>query len=328
MVISKTPLRMSFFGGGTDFKDYYENSKFGYGATISTAVNMYLYITVNKRMDKKIRLVYQSGELVDNVDEIKHNIIRNALKIVGIENGIEIIYTADLPIAGVGIGMASSSAMSVGLLNALHAFKGEYASPEQLAKEACKLEIEMMQQPIGIQDQYAVAYGGFNRYKFERDGNVVVEPVICDINVLKNLKSNLMLFFTGITRDSGTILGEQKKNINDKTNQLDKLVLAVDEAYQALQNKDIDRWGCMLDETWKTKKQLASKISNPIIDKMYNDAISAGALGGKVLGAGGGGFLLLYVPKCAKDDVRKALKNYDEIKFDFSSYGSQIIFKN
>lgn len=328
MVISKTPLRMSFFGGGTDFKDYYENSKFGYGATISTAVNMYLYITVNKRMDKKIRLVYQSGELVDSVDEIKHNIIRNALKIVGIENGIEIIYTADLPIAGVGIGMASSSAMSVGLLNALHAFKGEYASPEQLAKEACKLEIEMMQQPIGIQDQYAVAYGGFNRYKFERDGNVVVEPVICDINVLNDLKSNLMLFFTGITRDSGTILGEQKKNINDKTKQLDKLVLAVDEAYQALQNKDIDHWGCMLDETWKTKKQLASKIANPIIDKMYNDAISAGALGGKVLGAGSGGFLLLYVPKCAKDDVRKALKNYDEVKFDFSCYGSQIIFKN
>lgn len=328
MIITKTPLRMSFFGGGTDFKGYYENSKYGYGSTISTAVNMYLYITVNKRMDNKIRLVYQSGELVDNVDEIKHNIIRNALKIVGINSGIEIIYTADLPIAGVGIGMASSSAMSVGLLNALHAFKGEYASPEQLAKEACKLEIEMMGQPIGIQDQYAVAYGGFNRYRFNRDGSVNVEPVICKLETLEKLKNNLMLFFTGITRDSGTILGEQKNNIHDKTKQLDELVLAVDEAYDALQRKDVNHWGVMLDRTWQTKKQLASKIANPTIDEMYEKAMKAGALGGKVLGAGGGGFLLLYVPQENQDELRKALKEFNEVKFDFSSQGSQVIFKN
>ena len=328
MVISKTPLRMSFFGGGTDFKGYFENSKYGYGSVISTAVNMYLYITVNKRMDDKIRLVYQEGELVDSVDEIKHNIIRNALKIVGVDKGIEIIYTADLPIAGVGIGMASSSAMSVGLLNALHAYKGEYAGPEQLAKEACKLEIEMMGQPIGIQDQYAVAYGGFNRYRFHRDSKVSVEPVICDLQVLNKLKNNLMLFFTGITRDSGTILGEQKKNVGDKTKQLDNLVLAVDEAYEALQQGNIDHWGDMLDRTWKTKKQLASKIANPEIDNMYESAIKAGAKGGKILGAGGGGFLLLYVPDNKKESVRKALKNYKEVGFDFSTSGSEIIFKS
>lgn len=326
MVISKTPLRMSFFGGGTDFKGYYENSKFGYGSTISTAVDMYLYITVNKRMDDKIRLVYQEGELVDNVDDIKHNIIRNALKIVGIEKGVEIIYTADLPIAGVGIGMASSSAMSVGLLNALHAFKGHYASAEQLAREACRLEIEMMGQPIGIQDQYAVAYGGFNVYKFNRNDTVSVEPVICQKEVLSKLKNNLMLFFTGITRDSGTILGEQKKNVDDKTKQLDKLVLAVDEAYDALQKGNVDHWGDMLDETWKTKKQLASKIANGEIDDMYDAAINAGAKGGKILGAGGGGFLLLYVPDDRKNEVRNALRNYKEVEFDFAGNGSQIIF--
>lgn len=328
MVISKTPLRMSFFGGGSDFKGYYENSRFGYGSTISTAVNMYLYIVVNKRMDNKIRLVYKEGELVNSVDEIKHNIIRNALKIVGIDHGIEIIYTADLPIAGVGIGMASSSAMSVGLLNALHAFKGKYASPEQLAKEACKLEIEMMGQPIGIQDQYAVAYGGFNRYRFNRDGYVSVEPIICNNETLEKLKRNLMLFFTGITRDSGTILGEQKSNIKDKEKQLDQLVLAVDEAYKALQDNDVDHWGDMLNKTWQTKKQLASKIANPTIDKMYEDALSAGALGGKILGAGGGGFLLLYVPVEKQNKVREKLSDYKEVKFDFASCGSQIIFKN
>ena len=289
---------------------------------------MFVYITVNKRMDDKIRLVYHDGELVDNVDEIKHNIIRNALKIVGIEKGIEIIYTADLPMSGAGIGFASSSAMAVGLLNALHAFKGEYAKPEQLAREACILEIDMMKQPIGIQDQYAVAYGGFNRYRFYNNDTVGVEPVICKKEVLDELKGNLMLFFTGLTRDSGTILGEQKTNVSNKTKQLDELVLAVDEAYDALQNNDVNHWGEMLDRTWKTKKQLASKISNPIIDKMYEDAISAGAIGGKVLGAGGGGFLLFYVPEDKQNHVREALKDFKEVEFDFNSSGSQIIFMN
>ncbi len=319
---------MSFFGGGSDFKGYFENCSIGYGSTIGTTINMYVYITVNRRFDGKIRLVYNDNELVDTVDEVKHNIIRNALKIVGIDGGVEIIYMADMPIAGVGIGLASSSALSVGVLNALHAFKGEYVSHAQLAEEACRLEIDMMGQPIGIQDQNAVAHGGFNRYKFYRDGTVGVEPVICDKAVIDKLKSNLMLFFTGITRDSGTVLGEQKSNIKDRMSQLDKLVLTVDEAYSNLTVDKIDLWGEMFDKTWQTKKQLAGKISNPAIDNMYDSAMKAGALGGKVLGAGGGGFLLMYVPQDKQESVRQAMSEYRIVDFDFENHGSQIIFMN
>ena len=326
MIISKTPLRMSFFGGGSDFRDYFQISKFGYGSTISTTVDMYVYITVNRRFDGKIRLVYNESELVDHVYEIKHNIIRNALKIVGIEGGVEVIYMADLPIAGVGIGLASSSALSVGVLNALHAYKGEHVSAEQLAREACRLEIEMMGQPIGIQDQYAVAYGGLKRYRFHGDDTVSVEPVVCPKSTIRELKDNLMLFFTGIYRDSGKVLGEQKKNIQDRMEQLDSLVMSVDEAYGYLSEGKVDEWGYMLDRAWKLKRQLAGKISNPVIDDMYEKAMAAGAYGGKVLGAGGGGFLLVYAKKEFQPAVEQALIGYRQVEFDFVSHGSQIIF--
>ena len=327
MIISKTPLRMSFFGGGSDFKDYFHRTSIGYGSTISTSVDMYVYITVNKRFDGKYRLVYNESELVDDVSKIKHNIIRNALKIVPVDCGIEIIYMADIPIAGIGIGMASSSALAVGVLNALHAFKGEHVSPDQLAREACHLEIDLMGQPIGIQDQYAVAYGGFNRYRFHRDDTVSVEPVICPEDAMRQLKKSFMLFFTGITRDSGTVLSEQKSNIDSRIPQLDELVRTVDVAYSKLAKNDVNEWGRMLHESWLTKKKLASKISNPEIDTMYETAIEAGALGGKVLGAGGGGFLLLFVPEEKQSAVRNALGEYKCVDFDFSSQGSQIIFK-
>lgn len=165
MIISKTPLRVSFFGGGTDFKDYYENSSYGYGSVISTALNMYVYIMVCKRFDRKIRVCYTKNEFVDSVDEIEHNIIREALKIAGIEYGIDIVYSADIPLSSAGIGLASSSALAVGVLNALYAYKGECASPEKLAKMACEIEIGRLKNPIGIQDQYACAYGGFRIYK-------------------------------------------------------------------------------------------------------------------------------------------------------------------
>lgn len=326
MIISKTPLRMSFFGGGTDFKDYFENSKFGYGRTISTTIDMYVYITVNKRFDDKLHIVYTENELVDNVEDIKHNIIRNALKIVGIEKGVEIIYMADIPIAGMGIGLASSSALAVGVLNALHAFKGDYITSKELAKEACYLEIEMMKQPIGIQDQYAVACGGFNRYSFNRTGIVDVDTVVCSKDVLEGLQSRLMLFFTGITRDSGIVLKEQKVNIKDRTTQLDKLVELVEKAYKHLSIEELDYWGTALNDAWLIKKQLAGKISNSIIDDMYNSAINAGSLGGKILGAGGGGFLLMYVPIDKQNAVENALSEYKRVPFRFTNQGSQIIF--
>ncbi len=326
MIISKTPLRMSFFGGGTDFKDYFENCKFGYGSTISTSIDMNVYITVNERFDGKLHIVYNESELCDHASEVKHNIIRNALQIVGIDTGIEIIYMADLPIAGVGVGLASSSALSVGVLNALHAYKGEHVSKRQLAEEACHLEIDLMGQPIGIQDQYAVAIGGFNRYRFHRNGSVTAEPVICKKEVMEELHSNLLLFFTGITRDSGTILGNQKQNISDRMDQLDELVESVDRAYEFLADGDVDQWGYALDKAWQTKKQLSGKISNPVIDEMYNAAMGAGALGGKILGAGGGGFLLVYARPENHEKVKEALKDYKHVDFNFTYGGSQIIF--
>lgn len=326
MIISKTPLRCSFFGGGTDFHDYYENSKFGYGSVISTSLDIYVYITVNTNFDNKIRLCYSGNELVDRVDEVKHNIIREALKLVGIERGIEIFYSADIPLSGAGIGLASSSALAVGVLNALHAYKGEYVTPEQLAQEACYIEIERLGQQIGVQDQYAVAYGGFKRYRFNQDGSVTVLPVICDKEVLRTLEGNLMLFFTGLTRDSRKILSEQTQTIAEKMAMLDGLVETVDRVYNQLVTEKLDQWGVELDQAWTVKKKFASGVSTPLIDDMYSRAKAAGALGGKILGAGGGGFLLVYVPESKRASVREALKDFRKVDFRFEPQGSHIIF--
>lgn len=326
MIISKTPLRASFFGGGTDFKDYYENSKQGYGTVLSTTLNMYVYIMVCKRFDDKIRVCYTKNEFVDKVDEIQHNIIREALKIVGIDHGIDVVYAADIPLSSAGIGLASSSALAVGVLNALYAYKGIYASPAELARKACEIEIERLDNPIGIQDQYAVSYGGFKQYKFWKNGEVSVIPIILNKGLLTDLTSNLMLYYTGITRISSDILAEQKEKIVDKTKILDKLAEMPDRAIRMLADGNLDGLGRMLDEAWNLKKQMASKISNKEIDKMYYLAKSAGALGGKILGAGGGGFLLLYVTDENKQSVTDAMKDYKLVDFNFENEGSRIIF--
>lgn len=326
MVISKTPLRASFFGGGTDFKDYYENTSIGYGSVVSTAVDMYVYIMVNKRFDDSIRISYRIQELVNSVDEIQHNIIREAMKIAGIEKGIDIVYSADIPISTSGVGLASSSAMAVGVLNALFAYQGKQLSSEQLAKYACQIEIECMKNPIGIQDQYAVAYGGLKKYRFHANGEVGVSTVVVKPNILNKLEKNLMLFYTGTTRVSSNILSEQKQNISSKMAILDQMTQMVDEAVEALQNENIDTWGYMLDKAWDLKKQMSSQISNPDIEEMYRKGKAAGALGGKILGAGGGGFLLLYVPEHCQDNVRSHLSGFRQVDFKFEREGSRIIF--
>ena len=326
MIISKTPLRASFFGGGSDFKDYFEKSTLGYGQVLSAALDMHVYITVNKKFDDKIRVVYNGNELVDNVDELKHNIIREALKLTGLTKGIEVIYMADIPLSTAGIGLASSSALAVGVLNALHAYKGEYVTQEVLAKEACQIEIDLLGQRIGIQDQYAVSYGGFKRYRFLNDGTVNITPLIIDGKTRNSLYNNIMLFFTGNTRDSRKILSEQSDNIENKRKMLDDLVLTVDKVYEELNKNNIDIVGSELNRTWQIKKSLSSGISNELIDNMYNVAINAGAIGGKILGAGGGGFMLLYVKDDKKAKVREALKDYREIPFKVDSEGSRIIF--
>lgn len=326
MIISKTPLRASFFGGGSDFKDYFEKSTLGYGQVLSAALDMHVYITVNKKFDDKIRVVYNGNELVDNVDELKHNIIREALKLTGLTKGIEVIYMADIPLSTAGIGLASSSALAVGVLNALHAYKGEFVTQEVLAKEACQIEIDLLGQRIGIQDQYAVAYGGFKRYRFLNDGTVNITPLIIDSKTRDSLYNNIMLFYTGNTRDSRKILSEQSDNIENKRKMLDELVLTVDKVYEELNNKNTDIVGSELNRTWEIKKSLSSGISNELIDNMYNAATGAGAMGGKILGAGGGGFMLLYVKDENKEKVRTALKDYREIPFKVDSEGSRIIF--
>lgn len=326
MVISKTPLRASFFGGGTDFKDYFQKSRFGYGEVLSTALKMHVYITVSKKFDDQIRVCYSQNEIADSVDDIQHNIIREALKMVGIERGIEIIYMADLPLATAGVGLASSSAIAVGTLNALLAYKGFYASPATLAKMACQLEIQRLSTPIGIQDQYAVAFGGFHRYRFYADETVSAQPVIVSCETIQKLQSHLMLFYTGITRNSATILKEQKEKIEEKTKILDSMVEDTEIAYGALCHGDTDQWGLLLDQAWEKKKKYASGVSNPVIDAMYADAKAVGALGGKVLGAGGGGFLLLYVPHNRQNAVKQALSDYRQVDFSFEGSGSQIIF--
>lgn len=326
MIISKTPLRASLFGGGSDFKAYFENSELGYGSVLSAGLNMHVYITVNKKFDDKVRVVYNGNENVDTLDEVKHNIIREALRLTGIENGIEVIYMADIPMSSAGIGLASSSALAVGVLNALHAYKGEFVTPKQLAKEACHIEIDCLGQKIGIQDQLAVAHGGFNRYRFMNDGSVSVTPGIINTKIREKLMRRLMLFFTGNTRDSRAILSEQSQSIERKRKNLDELVKTVDMVCENMANGNVDCVGKELDRTWQIKKQLAGGISNGEIDAMYHKAREAGAVGGKILGAGGGGFMLLYVPEEKQLEVRNAMEGYREVPFQVDYQGSRIIF--
>jgi len=326
VIVAKTPLRASFFGGGTDFKDYFEHGRLGYGTVLSAAINMYTYIMVCKRFDGQIRVCYREQELVKSVDDIRHNIIREAMKIVGLTGGIDIVYSADIPISTAGIGLASSSSMAVGVLNALSAFKGERLAPSRLAELACEIEIERLKNPIGIQDQYAVAHGGFRQYKFHRNGQVTFDLVTCGRAALERLRANLLLFYTGNKRLASEILAEQKGNIADRMAILDEMAAMTDAAYAGLCGGHSDDWGGLLDQAWKLKRQLASKISNPELDAMYQAAKSAGAGGGKVLGAGGGGFLMLYVPLEKQAQVRQALSEYREIDFGFEAAGSRIVF--
>ncbi len=328
MIVTKTPLRASFFGGGTDFKDYFHKSKYGYGTVVSIALDMHVYVVVNKRFDDKIRVVYIDDELVDNVDNIKHNIIREALKITNITKGIEVFYLANLPMTNLGIGLASSSALAVGVLCALHEFKGETVSKEILAKEAIDLEINHLHQQIGIQDQYAISFGGFNKYEFNKDDSVIIRKINIDDDIKNNLFSKILLFYTGLTRDSRKIFEKQKETTINKSEILDEMVELADKSYELLNNKEYDEFGKLLNRAWNVKKKFADNISNDLIDKMYSKAIEAGAIGGKILGAGGGGFLLLYVPFDKQDNVRNSLKDYKEVKFSFDENGTQVVYKD
>ena len=307
MIITQTPLRISLLGGNTDFREYFE--KYG-GAVLTTTIDKYVYCIVKKRFDNQIWINYSIKEIVNNVKDIKHDLVKEAMKLVGVQSGIEITFLSDVPSEGSGLG--SSSAVTIGILNALHHYKNENVTARQLAEEACKIEIDILKKPIGVQDQYAVAFGGFNLIEFGE--KITLNP----INPFF-LQDYLMLLYTGITRKADDILSKMKlnKKILDATKKL---------AYAGYDpNINYEDFGKLLNDYWNLKIKLNNHVTNNTIDKMYVRALEAGALGGKIVGAGGGGFLLLVVPLNKRNAVSNEL-GLKELSFNFSNFGSKVIF--
>lgn len=324
MIISRTPLRISFAGGGTDLPAFYENEP---GAVVSTAIAKYIYINLNKKFDRKVRASYSVTEIVDEASQLQHELIREALKLVGISSGIEITSISDIPSSGTGLG--SSSTYTVGLLNALYAYTGRHVGPERLAREACMIEIDVCGKPIGKQDQYAAAYGGLEYIQFNVDGSVFVDPIIMDPGTKSRLQDRLLMLYTGMTRSADGILKEQSANTStekDKRLVLGQMKKQADEMRVALEQNCLDDFGSLLHEGWTLKKSLATGISNPKIDEWYGIARSHGAIGGKILGAGGGGFLLLYAYPEQHAILTSALHELVPTPFRLEPQGSKIIF--
>jgi len=321
MIITKTPFRVSFCGGGSDMANFYE--KYG-GCVLSTSINKYCYISIHPYFNENQTLLkYSENELVDSPDQIKHRIFRQVLTDMGI-HGVEISSTADIP---GGTGLGSSSTFTVGLLNTLNCYNGKFVSKDKLAKLACEVEIEKLGNPIGKQDQYGAALGGLNFIRFNQDGSVSHEPILMEGKTYKELQKNLLMFYTGTTRSANTILAEQTKNITseDKARNLLKMCGLAKDMKVALENNDISSFGKILDEGWQLKKELASGIANPAIDEAYEIAMKNGALGGKLLGAGGGGFLLFYCEEEKQEQLKKAI-GLKELDFSFDRDGTSVIY--
>ncbi len=320
MIVTRTPLRVSFVGGGTDFKEYYTHNA---GNVISTAINKYVYVIVKKRFDDDIRLSYSRVERVKNVDDLHHELVRECLRKTGVDKGIEIATFADIPSEGCGLG--SSGAITVGLLNALYAHSGIRKSPDELAREACEIEIDILCKPIGKQDQYIAAYGGVQHIVFNTNDTVNIIPVPIADRSLTTLHERLLLFFTGITRQSVEVLSEQKQRIENHFAMLDEMGALVPCLKECMLNGMGQEFGELLDRNWRLKKQLASKISDAEIDEYYEQVLQAGAVGGKICGAGGGGFLLLYCPPEKRRAVMQAAKPLRHVPFRFERTGSVVL---
>lgn len=321
MIIVQTPLRVSLFGGGTDFPSYFREHG---GCVLSSAIDKYIFITIKKRFDQKLRIGYTLTEMVDSVDEIKHELIREALRKTGITQGVEVTTMGDIPSAGSGLG--SSSTVTVGALHAMHTYNRQFILADRLADEACEIEIDTLGSPIGIQDQYIAVYGGLRFLEFGTDGKVLAQPIQLDVRTMRILNENLLLFFTGITRKANRILKEQKQNISQRLAVLNEMKQLTHAACDELHCGNIDAIGTLLNESWQLKKSLASQVSNGVIDDLYQTAIKAGATGGKITGAGGGGFLLVYCPEGRRDSVRQALSGLQELPFKLGQDGSKVIF--
>ena len=322
MIISRTPYRISFFGGGTDYPDWYLNHG---GQVLATTIDKYLYITCRTLppfFDHKLRLVYSTIEACNKASELDHPSAREVLKFLKIKNGLEIHYDGDLPGRS---GTGSSSAFTVGLLNALCAHQGKTLTAQELAETSINIEQNIIKETVGSQDQTNAAYGGFNHIKFERSGEIKVNPLNISSELMVNLQNNLLLFYTGIQRTAEKIAKSYVENIEEKSEILNTMSSIVDEATNRLKNHDLDGFGKLLDQTWQQKRSLSNLVSNSIIDSMYQEALESGALGGKLSGAGGGGILLLYVPLEKQKLVKKKLSKLLHIPFNFETYGSQII---
>ncbi len=323
MIITRTPFRVSFVGGGSDLPSFYHRHE---GCVLSTSINKYMYIVIHPTFNRDETIIkYNRTEIVKNCRDIQHPIARQLLLDHKL-SGVEIVSSADVPS---GTGLSTSSAYTVGLIHALYAFQGKYCSQEKIAKEACELEIEKLGEPIGKQDQYGTAIGGMKLIRFLPNDTVEVEPVIVDTETQRQLDNNLLLFYTGLTHSAGEILKEQNKNVvssEDKYNNLLKMTELTYKLRDAITEKKLDRFGEILNENWLLKRQLAGSISNGVVEKYYNKAMESGALGGKLLGAGGGGFLLFYCPKEKQPRLRSALSDLVELPFHMEQGGTKVIY--
>ena len=325
MIISRTPFRISFFGGGTDYPAWYREHG---GAVLSTSINKYCFITLRYLppfFDYKYRLRYYTREEIKTVDEIKHPSIRECLRFMQVDKGVEVVHSADLPAQS---GLGSSSTFTVGFLNALYSLKSKMVTKRELALAALHVEQELIKENVGSQDQTAAAFGGFNRIEFGCSHDILVRPVPIQPERLDDLCGQLMLFFTGFSRVASDIAGEQIKTTANKTAELKKMMELVDEAISILLSEggNLDDFGRLLHEQWKIKRSMTNLISSQQIDQIYETGRAAGALGGKLLGAGGGGFMLFFVPPEQQQQVKDALKNLLYVPFRVDHVGSQIVY--
>jgi D-glycero-alpha-D-manno-heptose-7-phosphate kinase len=325
MIVSRAPVRFSLGGGGTDLPSYAHEHG---GYVVAAAVDKFVSVCVARRFYDNIRLAYSKTELVDSIDEIEHRIFREALRLTGLARNLELHSLADVP---ANSGLGSSSSFTVALLNGLHAFKREFVPTEQLAREACQIEIDVLKEPIGKQDQYIAAYGGVTAMTFHKDGSVEVERVPMRDEVMDELESNLLIFYSGVERSASAVLGEQKKTISQNQNnaveRMHRIKELGHETRRILVSGEIDRYGEMLHEHWTNKRKLASNMTDPTIDEHYETARKAGAIGGKLMGAGGGGFFMFYARPADKRRVHETLvaRGLRPLRFRFDFDGARIM---
>ena len=321
MIITRTPFRISFAGGGSDLPAYYTQEP---GAVLSAAISKYMYLTVKRRFGGTYRISYSKTEICESQTEVEHPIVKECLQSTGVDGGLEIVSIADLPAQS---GMGSSSSFTVGLLSALHALQGHFITQEKLAQEACAVEIDRLREPIGKQDQYIAAYGGMQYFRFLPDGSVFADPVICSPETKRELQRRLMLFFVGGARSARSVLAKQSANTGANLEALRRLCTIACQMREVLTTgRDLNSFGYLLNEVWQVKKSLEKSISNPQIDEIYENAMTAGALGGKLLGAGSGGFVLFYCEPHHQERLRRALHSLMEVPFGFDSQGSKVIY--